>query len=142
MPKEKITTSTILEEVNKTLLMIGLESTVRALRYARENPSGEHIIKFTILTVCRVLEIEIHQLSERTETIRYAKGFIVFYLRNEFEIEWKEIKQALNHRDQSWLWDLLKTIEEMKPNLPVNKKWMEAKQKIDQQIKEFKIQKK
>lgn len=146
MPKEKITISKALEEVNKTILMIGLEATIRSLRNARGNVSEKETIKFTMLTVCNVMEIDLPQLykknDNKSETVRYAKAFIVFYLRNEFEIEWKEIMEALNHNDRTWLWELLKTVEEMKPNLPVNKKWIEIKGKINQEIQDFKIQKK
>jgi hypothetical protein len=61
----------------------------------------------------------------------------VYYLRNQFEIGWRSIKLLLNHRDQSWLWQLMKLIRELKPKLPADDYWIDIKKKLDKIIFEY-----
>jgi len=143
MSKEKVSTSDLLEELNTSIKLHGVKATMDMLRQNNEKAHTGHI-QFVVAMVCRQFTISIEQMmQEKNETTKYAKGFIVFYLRNDFKIEWATIKVVLDHKDQSWLWQLMKMIKELKPKLPVHAKWLTAKNNFDGQLKEyFKQQKK
>lgn len=143
MSKEKISTSDLLDELNTSIKLHGLKATMDMLR---QNNKKAHAgdIQFVVAMVCRHFSISIEKMmQEKNEMTKYAKGFIVFYLRNDLKTEWTTIKIVLDHKNQSWLWELMKLIKELKPKLPVHAQWLAAKNNFDGQLKEyFKQQKK
>ena len=133
----KTNVSTLLDEVKKTVDARGEDATVQALRNAR-NIDDNSSIQFIINIVCTQFSISREKLAkEKTDVTKYAKGFIVYYLRTSFNTEWSIIKVVLDHKDQSWLYDLMKLVKELKPKLPAHVTWLSAKEKMDKQIKNF-----
>lgn len=143
MAKEKISTSDLLDELNTSIKLHGVKATMDMLRQNNEKAHAGHI-QFVVAMVCRQFTISIEQMmQEKNEATKYAKGFIVFYLRNDFKTEWSIIKSALGQKDQSWLWRLMKLVKELKPKFPAHATWLVAKNNFDGQLKEyFKQQKK
>jgi hypothetical protein len=133
-----------LDEVRKTIDSCGEQATVALLRNARQEVSPHNDVKFVITCVCNILQVSIDQLIHGISTdnsTKYAKGFIVYYLRKDFRIEWKEIMTLLNHRNQSWLWELMKLVRELKPKLPADLQWVLIKKRIEKMIVEYKSKK-
>jgi hypothetical protein len=134
----------ILDEVRKTIETCGEQATIALLRNARQEISPHNDIKFVITCVCNILQVSIDRLVHGTsndESTKYAKGFIVYYLRNDFQVGWKEIKTLLNHRNQSWLWELMKLIKTLKPRFAADIPWILLKQRLDTMLKDYKTKK-
>src|SRR5436190_9273931 len=126
-PKDQSATDLLLE-LNHTINSIGVPATIALLRNSREQVSPDQKISFVVIAVCNQLTITVPDLQNKTDDrIQYAKGFIIFYLRKHFRIKWKDIKLVLNHRNQSWLWQLKKSIDQLKPNLGAHADWCKAK---------------
>lgn len=137
--------STILKELTAAIDEKGDEAILALLRNARKiSISDNDDIKFVIVSVCNQLCVSIDQMinaQSSGDTIKYAKGFIVYYLRTDFEIPWEIIKQVLKHKDQAWLYELMKLVKSLKPFLPAHQQFFTQKEKLDQTIKEYKSKK-
>lgn len=137
MSKEKISIADLLEQLKETISRRGLKGTMELLRQGHDKDNDGHI-QFVVAMVCTHFTITIDQLlQEKNDKTKYAKAFVVFYLRNDFDIEWSVIKIALNHKDQSWLWQLMKLVKELKPKLPAHTQWLAAKNNFDEQLKQY-----
>lgn len=136
MPKKSI--NILLEELNKTVISNGIENTISILRNARQNFSDNQKIQITCLTICNYFSIDLIKLrTEKTEKAKYAKGFIIHYLRESFKIQWDEIKQLLSYKDKTWLWELKNLIASLNPKLKSDSEWILAKKFFDEKIKEY-----
>jgi hypothetical protein len=133
--------SSLLDEVKETVRVRGLEATVALLRNARQNTSADQNIQFVIVSVCNLLQVSIEHLLNQTsndDPTKYAKGFIVYYLRNDFSISWTNIKVLLNHKNHVWLWQLQKLIRNLKPKVPADVQWLLIKEKLDDVMRDYK----
>lgn len=140
--KKNISVEDLLKELHETIATKGLEGTIALLRNGRETVSDNTNIQFVVVTVCNHFSISVDQLmNEKNDKTKYAKGFVIYYLRTVFFIPWNEIKLLLKHRDKTWLWELMKLIKELKPRLSSDTEWLMAKKIFDQLIKEYKLQK-
>lgn len=129
--------SILLDEIKKTIDAKGEESVIKLLRNAREIDDNK-IVQFVVTMVITHFAINRNQLiHDKTDTSKYAKGFIIFYLRQNFDMEWWQLKILLELKDQSWLYKLMKLVRELKPKLPAHAMWLAAKSKFDNEIKKL-----
>lgn len=141
MPNQKTTINDLLHELQQTIDARGAAATIALLRNARETVSENTHLQFVVVSVCNQLSISIDQMMKgKDDTAKYAKGYIVYYLRNDFEIDWPEIKSLLHISSQSWLWETMKLIKDLKPRLAAHANWVEFKKDLDKQIKNYKTQ--
>lgn len=137
---EKKTISTLLEELQKTVNVRGMDGTIAVLVNGRQNLSPDKHIRFVLLTVLNQFSITIEQLlNEKTDASKYAKAFIIYYLRLDFKIEWVQIKELLALKNQSWLWELMNIVKNLKPKLPSDIQYCEIKKILDRAIREYKM---
>lgn len=142
MKKPKSNINDVVDEFKKTLDARGPDATAAILRNGREQLSENTDMQFVVLMVCNHFGISTEQmLADKTDTTKYAKGFIIYYLRTTFSIEWSHIKILLNHRDQSWLWELMNLIKKLKPKLPMHVTWISHRDHFDKKIKEYQSKK-
>lgn len=138
MMSEKETMTILLDELQKTIHTRGMEGTIALLVNGRTDISPDKDIQFVLLTVLNQFGITITQLlNEKNDTTKYAKGFIIFYLRSDFKIKWITIGVLLDLKNQSWLWELMNMIKNLKPKLATDLPYCQAKEIIDKKVKEY-----
>lgn len=141
MAKPPLKVSELLDELLKTIEVRGEKATVALLKNGRNNFWEDGYIRFVFETVCDCMQLTGTELYDGTtadgDTIKYAKGFIVYYLR-EKKITWNDISICLKQKDQSWLFRLMKMIRELKTYLSSDAEWISIKNKLDQIIKKYK----
>lgn len=138
---EKTTINDLLNELQQTVKARGASATATLLRNARETVSENTHMQFVVITVCNQISISIDQMmNEKNDKAKYAKGFVVHYLRKDFLIPWPAIKLLLDHKDQSWLWQLMKLVKGLKPKLSTDAAWLVVRTALDKQIKDYKTQ--
>lgn len=136
--------STLLEELSKTVKEKGPTATIALLRNGRSNVSDDKDIQFVVVSVCNQVGVDMELLINEhstEDTTKYAKGFIVHYLRTDFDVDWLVIKSLLKHKNQSYLWKLMNNIKTLKQYLAAQRDYFEHKIKLDQVIKEYKSKK-
>ena len=141
MPQKDQSTADLLMELKQTVDAIGVPGTINLLRNSRQQFSPDKNIQFIVLSVCNTLQISFDDLfsNKNDEVIKYGKAFIIYYLRRPgFETPWKDIKILLDHRNQSWLHELRKLVDHLKPHLRAHAVWCAAKDTLDKLINEYK----
>lgn len=136
--------STLLEELNKTVQQKGPEAVIALLRNSRTPVADDDDIKFVAVSVCNEIGIEMHILineQANDDASLYAKGFIVYYLRESFQVEWSVIKALLKHRNQSYLWKLMQNVKTLKSYLAAQAAYYQHKSKLDEIINSYKSKK-
>lgn len=144
MSKTEPISTTLLDELLQTVRQKGDYAVIALLRNARTPVSTDQDIQFVVVSVCNQVGADIeHLLNEHSsdDATKYAKGFIVYYLRTEFEIEWTAIKMLLKHKDQSYLWRLMQNIKTLKPRLAAHSEYHAHKIKLTEVIKDYKLKK-
>ncbi len=133
----------VIEELQATYQLVGMKKTIAALQQARL--SGDHVqlhINFVSELICGHFNTTIEKVregKEKQDIVTYTKGFIVYYLRKEFDINWKELKQMLD-TDQTWLFRCGKLIKQLDPRLEPHKPYCIKKDFFDQKIKAYQKQ--
>lgn len=141
MSRTKDSQLTVLKELTETIETIGPEATLQLLRNARTSVSPDKNIQFVFLSVCQQIGTTIPDVTNgrtSTENDKYAKAFIVYYLR-DFKIQWPVVRAVLNFKSTVWPWQLQKMITSLKPKLPSDAGWLQHKAQLDKKMKEYKI---
>jgi hypothetical protein len=141
MSKKKNLSGTIVEEMIKTVAELGEEKTILAMRHGRQLVANDHnpCLTFVVNTVCRQLNTTIDEIvneQSHKDTRMYGRGFIVFYLRTHFKMEWAPIKILLK-RDQSILYEAGQLIKKLNHMHIHDRPWLDHKKVLDKQMKEF-----
>lgn len=133
----------VIDELKQTLGFLGVKRTIDALKKARVSgdPVQLHISFITDL-ICGSFSTTLEKMKEekgRQNDTSYAKAFIIHYLRIEFKIDWKEIKELLD-RDQSSLFRCGKMIKQLDARLVPHRPYCQKKEFFDQKVKQYKTQ--
>jgi hypothetical protein len=129
-------------ELAATIGMIGFKKTIAALQNSRISwEKEEPAIRFVVEMVCTQYSVSfVSMTDERTtspnEEIKYARAFILYYLRSNFEISWPDLRTLLK-RHQNHLHREIKLIDNLKPGLAADCIHLDNKKSFDQRIKKY-----
>lgn len=136
--RDKQAVITLLKELQETVEVRDVDGTIAILQNGRQSLSPDKNIQFVFVTVLNYYNITNEQLlSEKNDIVKYAKAFIIFYLRTDFNIEWAQIKKLMDLKNHSWLWQLMNLIKQLKPQFPSHAHYCSAKQYFDDTIKQY-----
>lgn len=128
----------IVSQLLTTMQNVGPEQTLKGLEAI--NRDGNHYLQFVRQTVCAKLVIEFDALVNeitRSDEIIYGRGFIVYFSRKHFDVDWKELCGLLN-RKQNSLWKSLCLIKDLKPGSKHDQPWIAIKEELDVVMKKYK----
>lgn len=135
--------NTTLEELQRTLSLMGFKKTIEALKNARQiHEEKEPVVMFVVQMVCNEYAVNFQQITDNKSTrpsdaVNYARAFIIHYLRKPFEIGWEDLKTLLKRKDQSSLFKWGRLVTDLKPYLAQDKQHCQKKEVFDQKIKKY-----
>lgn len=130
----------LLHELFKSVEVLGVSETTKALKIARDSvlTFQDHRVDFVLKMVCGKYNLSVDEMIyTHTKSIKrvLALKFCTYYLYEHFEISYKDLESIMK-RDKSLL---SRQTKELKADFVTNNSMKEIKSKFDLLVKDFKF---
>jgi hypothetical protein len=126
----------LFDELANTVKTIGVDKTILVLKNAIN--TNDRTIRFVVNLVCLEMDVSFDKVKgtvTNEDNINYARGFIVYYVRQSFEIKrWDILRILLNREYNSTLWRAEKLILNLNPKILRHRPFCDKKKKMDELI--------